>query len=89
MFALLILFDFDLLCVSILSARSFVCLFVPLCMFRFFIFATNVLLSLSGALKTDFTRTGKRTMRGLIDDGTKSLHRYFINNFQDGYKQDW
>jgi len=40
------------------------------------------------ALKTDFTRTGKRTMRGALDDGINSLTRYFINNFTDGYYHD-
>ena len=40
------------------------------------------------ALKTDFTRTGKRTMKGAFDDGVNSLTRYFINNFTDGYYHD-
>eukprot|EP01117_Protostelium_nocturnum_P004163 TRINITY_DN1546_c0_g1_i1.p1 TRINITY_DN1546_c0_g1~~TRINITY_DN1546_c0_g1_i1.p1 ORF type:complete len:581 (-),score=131.13 TRINITY_DN1546_c0_g1_i1:54-1796(-) len=42
----------------------------------------------TGALKADFTRTGKRTKRGLIDDGVNSLKRYYLNNFKDGEKQD-
>lgn len=33
------------------------------------------------ALKTDFTRTGKRSTKGAIDDGRNSMHRYWINNF--------
>ncbi|XP_014783783.1 phosphatidylinositol-3-phosphatase SAC1 [Octopus bimaculoides] len=42
----------------------------------------------TGALKTDFTRTGKRTKYGLMMDGLNSLIRYFKNNFKDGFRQD-
>lgn len=42
----------------------------------------------TGALKTDFTRTGKRTRMGLIKDGVNSLTRYYKNNFGDGFRQD-
>ncbi|KAK3085970.1 hypothetical protein FSP39_011450 [Pinctada imbricata] len=42
----------------------------------------------TGALKTDFTRLGKRTHLGLVMDGWNSLIRYFKNNFSDGYRQD-
>lgn len=42
----------------------------------------------TGALKTDFTRTGKRTKKGLLKDGTNSLTRYYKNNFNDGFRQD-
>lgn len=42
----------------------------------------------TGALKTDFTRTGKRTKAGLLKDGTNSLTRYYKNNFNDGFRQD-
>jgi hypothetical protein len=42
----------------------------------------------TGALKVDFTKTGKRTFQGMIDDGVNSCHRYYINNFTDGVKQD-
>jgi hypothetical protein len=42
----------------------------------------------TNALKTDFTRTGKRTRVGLINDGKNSLMRYFLNNFYDGIRQD-
>lgn len=42
----------------------------------------------TGALKTDFTRTGKRTRAGLIMDGVNSLTRYYKNNFKDGWRQD-
>ncbi|PVV04040.1 hypothetical protein BB560_001477, partial [Smittium megazygosporum] len=42
----------------------------------------------TGALKTDFTRTGKRTTTGLLMDGVNSIERYIKNNFLDGYRQD-
>lgn len=42
----------------------------------------------TGAMKSAFTRTGKRDLAGLMDDGVKSLTRYFLNNFRDGEKQD-
>lgn len=42
----------------------------------------------TGALKTDFTRTGKRTRMGLVKDGVNSLTRYYKNNFADGFRQD-
>jgi hypothetical protein len=42
----------------------------------------------TGALKSGFTRTGKRTYGGLLDDGVKSAMRYYLNNFTDGAKQD-
>ncbi|OLY83793.1 Phosphatidylinositide phosphatase SAC1 [Smittium mucronatum] len=41
----------------------------------------------TGALKTDFTRTGKRTKMGLLSDGYNSLERYYRNNFSDGCRQ--
>ena len=41
----------------------------------------------SGALKSDFTRTGKRTKAGALDDGYKSILRYLKNNFFDGARQ--
>ena len=41
----------------------------------------------TGALKTDFTRTGKRTKAGLMQDGKNSLIRYYKNNFSDGFRQ--
>lgn len=41
----------------------------------------------SGALKSDFTRTNKRTKKGAFDDGVKSLLRYLKNNFLDGARQ--
>ena len=42
----------------------------------------------TGALKTDFTRTGKRTKKGALDDLYKSIVRYLKNNFFDGARQD-
>ena len=40
------------------------------------------------ALKGDFTRTGKRTKRGALDDGMNSLQRYYLNNFMDADRQE-
>lgn len=42
----------------------------------------------TGALKTDFTRTGKRSFEGALQDGVNSLTRYVKNNFFDGKRQD-
>jgi len=42
----------------------------------------------TGALKTDYTRTGKRTLRGACMDGVNSVTRYYLNNFKDGSYQD-
>lgn len=42
----------------------------------------------TNALKRDFTRTGKRTKRGAIDDGINTSTRFYINNFCDGHNQD-
>lgn len=42
----------------------------------------------SGALKSDFTRTNKRTKKGLLEDGVKSVLRYLKNNMFDGPRQD-
>jgi Phosphoinositide polyphosphatase (Sac family) len=41
----------------------------------------------TGALKTDYTRTGKRTKWGLVRDGINSLTRFYKNNFMDGFRQ--
>lgn len=41
----------------------------------------------TGALKTDFTRTGKRTHQGALDDLKKSVLRYLKNNHFDGARQ--
>ncbi|KAI8971960.1 SacI homology domain-containing protein [Mycotypha africana] len=42
----------------------------------------------TGALKTDFTRTGKRTKAGAMQDLQNSITRYIKNNFMDGNRQD-
>ncbi|KIJ68632.1 hypothetical protein HYDPIDRAFT_24893 [Hydnomerulius pinastri MD-312] len=42
----------------------------------------------SGALKTDFTRTNKRTKIGALEDGYKGMMRYVRNNYFDGARQD-
>ncbi|KAI6183254.1 SAC domain-containing protein [Aphelenchoides bicaudatus] len=42
----------------------------------------------TGALKTDYTRFGKRTFNGVLNDGINALTRYFKNNFTDGHKLD-
>jgi hypothetical protein len=42
----------------------------------------------TGALKADFTRTGKRSLFGVYNDGMNSVTRYYLNNFSDGFKQD-
>ncbi|KAK6729097.1 hypothetical protein RB195_006255 [Necator americanus] len=42
----------------------------------------------TGALKADFTRLGKRTYTGVINDGINAITRYIRNNFADGYRQD-
>lgn len=41
----------------------------------------------TGALKTDFTRTGVRTKQGLLQDGQNSIMRYLKNNYFDGDRQ--
>ncbi len=42
----------------------------------------------TGALKTDFTRTGNRTRAGMAQDLNSSVTRYVKNNFLDGARQD-
>ncbi len=41
----------------------------------------------TGALKTDFTRTGKRTLVGNLADGFNGATRYIKNNYYDGPRQ--
>jgi hypothetical protein len=50
--------------------------------------AISIAYSGTGALKTDFTRTGKRTRLGNLMDGKNSVIRYFKNNYFDGPRQD-
>lgn len=40
------------------------------------------------ALKRDLVRYGKQTMAGIIKDGMSAISRYYLNNFQDGVRQD-
>ncbi|QUC18548.1 uncharacterized protein UV8b_02789 [Ustilaginoidea virens] len=42
----------------------------------------------TGAMKTDVTRTGKRTNVGALQDGRIGITRYLLNNFRDGPRQD-
>lgn len=42
----------------------------------------------TGALKTDFTRTGKRSTTGVIGDGVKSVMRMYYKNFVDEGRQE-
>lgn len=49
--------------------------------------AISVLYAGTPALKGDFTRTGKRTRRGMLADGLNSAKRYVINNFIDEINQ--
>ena len=50
--------------------------------------AVSIQYSGTGALKADITRTGKRTITGLMNDGLNSITRYWLNNFKDGDMQD-
>ncbi|KAL1115043.1 hypothetical protein AAG570_007074, partial [Ranatra chinensis] len=50
--------------------------------------AISVQYSGTGALKTDFTRTGKRSWAGVLQDGVNSATRYYRNNFTHGFRQD-
>ncbi|ORY00271.1 hypothetical protein K493DRAFT_211234, partial [Basidiobolus meristosporus CBS 931.73] len=42
----------------------------------------------TGALKSSYTRSGKLTFSGLVNDMSKSMNRMYINNFQDKGKQE-
>lgn len=50
--------------------------------------AVSSVYSGTGALKTDFTRTGTRTRRGALADLQNSITRYVKNNYKDGSRQD-
>lgn len=50
--------------------------------------AVSIMYSGTGALKTDFTRTGKRSRSGALQDFANSVTRYVKNNFYDGTRQD-
>jgi hypothetical protein len=40
------------------------------------------------ALKTDFTRTGKRSVLGALADGVNAVQRFYVNTVTDGDRQD-
>lgn len=42
----------------------------------------------STALKTEFTLYGKNTKSGQFYDKMKSVYRYYINTYCDGYNHD-
>ncbi|CAO3623916.1 unnamed protein product [Cunninghamella echinulata] len=48
----------------------------------------SIAYSSTRALKTDYTRFGKRTVLGLYNDFSNSLIRYIKNNYFDGDRQD-
>ena len=50
--------------------------------------ALSFLYAGTGALKTDFTRLGKRTITGALADGVNSVMRFVLNNLSDGRTQD-
>ncbi|KAI9298428.1 hypothetical protein K502DRAFT_311669 [Neoconidiobolus thromboides FSU 785] len=50
--------------------------------------AISIVYSGTGALKTDFTRTGNRTKIGALQDLRNSIVRYIKNNYLDGQRQD-
>ena len=37
--------------------------------------------------KSDFTRTGKRGILGVLKDSSNSVKRFYLNNFKDAYRQ--
>ncbi|KAI3634939.1 hypothetical protein MIR68_007320 [Amoeboaphelidium protococcarum] len=48
----------------------------------------SIMYSGTPALKTDFTRTGKRSWQGAVNDLGNSIARYVKNNFFDAARQD-
>jgi hypothetical protein len=50
--------------------------------------AISLLYAGTGALKTEHTRTGKKSIWGDLRDGHASVTRYVLNNFVDGRTQD-
>ena len=50
--------------------------------------AMSILYSGTPAQKTDFTKMGKRTVKGAVADVVYGVQRYVINNFLDGTKQN-
>lgn len=51
--------------------------------------AVSILYSGTPAMKTDFTATGKRTLKGSVNDGYFGVKRYFLGNFYDARDQDY
>lgn len=47
----------------------------------------SILYSGTPAMKTDFTATGRRTMKGNLKDGETAVKRYFLGHFYDNRKQ--
>jgi hypothetical protein len=50
--------------------------------------AISVFYAGTPAIRGDVTRNGKQTIQGLINDGMNSATRYYLNNMQDGNKQN-
>jgi hypothetical protein len=42
----------------------------------------------TGALKSSYTRKGKQTILGFLDDAAKSATRMYVSNFQDKFRQE-
>ncbi|KAI8894882.1 SacI homology domain-containing protein [Globomyces pollinis-pini] len=42
----------------------------------------------TGALKSSYTRNGKSTVFGLLNDAAKSVNRFYVSNFQDKSRQE-
>ncbi|KAG0021750.1 inositol polyphosphate 5-phosphatase [Podila clonocystis] len=42
----------------------------------------------TGALKSEVTRSGKMSFASILGDATKSINRFYINNFQDKDRQE-
>ena len=49
--------------------------------------AISIAYTNTSALKGDVTRTGKRKLMGVMNDGANSLYRMYQNNFRDTYRQ--
>ena len=49
----------------------------------------SILYSGTPAMKTDFTATGKRTLKGSLKDGYNGVKRFFLGNFYDSKQQDF
>lgn len=47
----------------------------------------SILYSGTPAMKTDFTATGKRTLKGAFNDGYYGVKRFFLGNFYDSRDQ--